>query len=427
MNKPGRTLLATTLFVLYITFIASLFFSFRAVTSISIVLILIAGLIKNKIEQNHFFYSGLKNYFLFFCCLFFLAQLFSLVYTNNLHEGWRNIQLKSGLIIIPFTLGCCDYIDETVRCRILRWYTLILFTACLIAIGYALRNYANTGNSSVFFYHTLVSIYSGHAIQFSILVFIGLVHLFEMLKRKEFIFKKYFHFFLVAFFLFFLFLLSSKLVIVFFFVYFLFTMVGSFINRSVNKKFATFSMIGLVIVSGLIFSTPNAINNRFRDIAETNFNFLKKEKYDPGEYFNGLEFRLLQWRFVPQILNEKKAWIEGVGVGDAQTCLNQKYTFEDMYIGSPEKHDKGFIGYNTHDEFLESLLQTGLIGLLLFLLMSLSLLRMVLRGKRNDLRFVTILLIAYSFTESVLESQYSLFIFLFFPLFFYGGKNKNHK
>ena len=114
----------------------------------------------------------------------------------------------------------------------------------------------------------------------------------------------------------------------------------------------------------------------------------------------------------------------GVSVGDAQTDLNQKYISENMYIGSPERGDKGFIGYNTHNEFLEALLQSGIIGLFLFILISWSLVKMIWQKKRAELSFVTILLMIYSFTESVFESQYSLFIFIFFPIFFYLDNNK---
>jgi O-antigen ligase len=127
---------------------------------------------------------------------------------------------------------------------------------------------------------------------------------------------------------------------------------------------------------------------------------------------------------VPAILNEKKAWLAGVSPGDAQNYLNQKYISKNMYTGTVARGDKGFIGYNTHDQFLESLLETGLVGSLLFLLICWSLVKMVRERKKAELSFVTILLLVYSFSESVFETQYSLFIFLFFPLFFYLPKSK---
>jgi len=128
---------------------------------------------------------------------------------------------------------------------------------------------------------------------------------------------------------------------------------------------------------------------------------------------------------VPEILNEKKAWLGGVGVGDAQADLNEKYFSKKLYTGTPERGDTGFLGYNTHNEFLEALLQTGIMGLLLFVLICFTLIKMILQKKRAALTFITMLLLAYSFSESVLESQYSSIIFLFFPVFFWIDGNKN--
>jgi O-antigen ligase len=414
------------LFLLYLAFFVSLVFAFRAISSMSIGLILVVGLIKNGIEQKKITNRNILNPLLIFCGLLFLMQFLSLLYTNDMEQGWRNIRLKSALIIVPLALCCCDYMCETTRRRLLKWYCLILFGACLYAIYHAFKNYSLTNNSSVFLYHSLVSIYSGHAVQFSILVFLSLLHLFEALTKKEIVLNKYFDLFLIAFFLVFLFLLSSKLVIAFFLVYFLYTMIKSFVFNSISVKFIVLSVAGLAVFSLFIFSTQNRISNRFKEIMQTDFHFLKRERFNPGDYFNGLQFRLLQWEFVPGILHEKKAWLLGVSPGDAQNYLNQKYISKNMYIGTVERGDKGFIGYNTHDQFLESLLETGLIGSSIFLLICWSILKMAWKRKKAELSFITILLLVYSFSESVFESQYSLFIFLFFPLFFYLPKDKGN-
>ena len=287
-----------------------------------------------------------------------------------------------------------------------------------------LRRYSVTHDSSVLLYHPLVSIYSGHAVQFSILVFISLLYLLGEVTKRAIVFNKYVDLFLIAFFLVFLFLLSSKLVIAFFLVYFIYAMIKSVLSKSINAKFIIICCGSLLVFSLFIFSTQNRISNRFKEIIQTDFHFIKKENFSPGDYFNGLQFRLLQWQFVPSILNEKKAWLLGVSPGDAQNCLNQKYISKNMYIGTVARGDKGFIGYNTHNQFLESLLETGLIGSLLFLLICWSLVKMILERRKDDLSFVTILLLVYSVSESVFETQYSLFIFLFFPLFFYLSKSK---
>jgi O-antigen ligase len=410
------------LFVLYLAFFVSLIFAFRAVSSISVALLLAAGIVKNRIEQKSFFTRNLMNPMVFFCGLLFLLQFVSLLYTSDVEQGWKNIRLKCALVVIPLSLCCCDYVNETTRRKLLKWYCLILFTACLYAMYHACKLYFATHNSSVLLYHPLVSIYSGHAVQFSILVFISLLHLFEALTKSTIVFTKYVDRFLIAFFLVFLFLLSSKLVIAFFLVYFLYAMTRSFLLKSINTKFIIISVVTLGAFSLFIFSTQNRISNRFKEIMQTDFDFMKRERYNQGDYFNGLQFRLLQWEFVPGILTEKKAWLMGVSPGDAQNYLNQKYISKNMYTGTVARGDKGFIGYNTHDQFLESLLETGLIGSLIFLMIGWSLVKMILERKKAELSFVTILLLVYSLSESVFETQYSLFIFLFFPLFFYVPK-----
>jgi len=222
----------------------------------------------------------------------------------------------------------------------------------------------------------------------------------------------------------FLFLLSSKLVIAFFLVYFLYAMITSFFLKAIDAKYMAVCIIGLAVFSLFIFATQNRISNRFKEMIQTDFHFIQRDRFSPGDYFNGLQFRLLQWEFVPAILNAQHAWILGVSPGDAQNYLNQTYVSKNMYIGTVERGDKGFIGYNTHNQFLESLLENGLIGGLAFLLICGSLLRMIWERKKAELSFITILLLIYSFTESVFETQYSMFIFLFFPLFFYLPKKE---
>src|SRR6185295_19409655 len=190
-----------------------------------------------------------KNPLVLFCGLLFLLQFVSLLYTSDMEQGWKNIRLKSALVVIPLSLCCCDYLNETTRRKLLKWYCLVLFCACLYAVFHALSRYSVTHNYSVLLYHPLVSIYSGHAVQFSIFVFISLLHLFEALTKKTIVFSKYVDRFLIAFFLVFLFLLSSKLVIAFFLVYFLYAMIRSFLLKSINTIFIIISVVTLAAFS----------------------------------------------------------------------------------------------------------------------------------------------------------------------------------
>ena len=142
---------------------------------------------------------------------------------------------------------------------------------------------------------------------------------------------------------------------------------------------------------------------------------VSRDKFNQGDYFNGLQFRLLQWKFVPEILNEHHRWWTGVSPGDAEFFLDQKYISANMYTGN--NAGGGFLHYNTHNEFLEAMLQTGIIGLFVLLVICFSLIKMVLLKPNMKISFVTMLLLAWLFTESAFETQYGILIFTFFPLF----------
>jgi O-antigen ligase len=420
MRENGNIVQNILLFLLYVIFVSSTILSFRAFTSISLGCIAVAGLIKNKIDNGHFFNRNLTNPFFVCCCLMFALQIISVILSQNKERAWANVSGKSLLIIVPFCLFSCDYILETTRQKIMKWYCVVLFAACLFALIRAFSVYLTTHDVSVLFYHQLVEPYSGHAIQFSILVLIALIQLLENEKKRQFFFNKIPQRFLIIFFSLMLLLLSSKLVIVFYLGYLLYFLLS--IRKYKVKLIAIGFIIAFFTVCVFVFATNNPMSNRFRDIVYTDFKMLERNKFDPGNYFNGLQFRLLQWRFVPQILNEKNAWTTGVGIGDAQQMLDGKYISENMYTGDAQKGGKGFLGYNTHNEFLQSLLETGIPGLLVYVVLCLSLIKMMSVNQRVPFIFISILLLAYSFSESVFETQYSSIIFLFFPLFFYLHK-----
>jgi hypothetical protein len=175
-------------------------------------------------------------------------------------------------------------------------------------------------------------------------------------------------------------------------------------------------LIGVVALS-LLSATKNPVSNRFKEILNTDMNLVKQDKFNPGIYFNDVQFRIIEWKLVFEILNRNDAWWMGVSPGDGQDLLDKKYVEKDMYVGDPTRGDKGFLKYNTHNELLESLLQTGIPGVFLFLLIILSLARIAWQKRNRLLRFTIILLIAFSLIESVFETQYAIMLFTFFPLF----------
>lgn len=404
------------LFGIYIIFFISIVFTLRAVSSISVGLILITGLALNHKIDNRFLYKKGFLFFLFGCSLLFIIQCLSLLYTNNITEGVKLTQRSSALIFIPFALFANrkSFSGENLE-KLVFYFSIILSIASLYCLLVSLFKYVTGAPASIFFYHDLVKPISQHAIQFSIMLFIALVSLVEKSKEKRPFSPNFLLWLMVVFLSFFLILLSSKLIISFYILYLL-----SFPLRKRFNRMKNIAIVSVFIATvALISLTPNPVSNRFRAVFAGNSLLFTQKKFTPGIYFNGFQFRLLQWRFTYEILDEQNAWLSGLTPGDAQSFLDTKYRDTHMYTGISGTEKHGFLGYHTHNQFLQSLLENGLPGLLIFIFICYSLLKMARESKKNEMKWVVILLLIYCFTDAPLETQYGLVIFTFFPAFLY--------
>lgn len=414
MQDRSIKYLDSFLFGTYLIFLFSIIFSLRAVSSIAIGLILIAALLRNKHLKQKFFNKEVFSLFVTGCLLLFLLQSLSLLYTTDIAEGLKLLQRSSALVFIPFAVSCSNSFLITEKRRKLLWYfSIFVSAASLYCLGMAFINYQAGAPASTFFYHDLVKPILQHAIQFSILVFIALVFLIESHKTNL---SKYIIVLLSAV----LILLSSKLVICFYVCYLVWFFSSKHLLRS-NAFIAVLLFVGMITT---VLTTSNPVSNRFKEIFSGNSLLFEQKKFDPGIYFNGVQFRLLQWRFTYEILSEHHAWVLGLSPGDAQTALDKKYVETNMYTGVPGTDEKGFLGYHTHNQFLQCLLENGILGLLIFLLIFCSLITMAVRSKSRVLKSFVLLILIYCFADAPLETQYGLVIFTFFPVFLYEMKER---
>jgi O-antigen ligase len=264
---------------------------------------------------------------------------------------------------------------------------------------------------------------SQHAIYFSVYTFIALVYLLSeestllWLKKKRMIYISW-----IIVLLFFLFLLSSKMVllVVILFLLHLFFRPG---KKKIRRWQAMGSGIFALLLIIAILSTDNPVHKRFIDL-RGNMELLKQEKYDAGTYLNGWQFRLLLWRITYEIIRDKKAWFAGVGPANAQSVLEEKYLDLGLYAGVKNSGDHGYLQYNCHNQFLQTLLQSGIIGLLFFAGWCYLLFKKALQKKEPVLFWSVVILICFFFIESVCERQNGVILCTLIPLMFiYTRKN----
>jgi O-antigen ligase len=256
-------------------------------------------------------------------------------------------------------------------------------------------------------YHEFVKPYAMGAIYFSWYLSAALIYL--IFRKQESIVRRY-RYSIASFFLLLLLLSASKL----FIGVSIPVIIWGILKREVEvkKRRISLAIIGILF---LAFSFP--FINRLNDLRHTSLKIISQDKYTYDTPFNGLTFRLLQWRFAREILDEKDAWALGTGIGSEQNVLNEHYRNYGVYSGNQDLGDKGYQDYNFHDQFLEILVGTGVPGLILLLLIIAEIIR-----SSKKLAFplpVFLILILFFFTESVLERQAGIIFFClvsFLPL-----------
>jgi O-antigen ligase len=207
---------------------------------------------------------------------------------------------------------------------------------------------------------------------------------------------------------FFVVILSSKTMIFLLYISALIFTVYSFYYFRSKWGALIFSIL-LVAMPVLLIKFPY-VNSRLRDTQI-------KEYRGQTDDQNGLAVRGVLWESSWNLIRERPVF--GWGRYDAQNVLQKKYLESGFKEGAKEN-------YNSHNQYLYTWLCYGLVGLILLLVYTGSLLSFFLRN-RNFLGICLLLLfILANITECMMEVQKGIvFFFLFGNLLLV--QSKNHK
>lgn len=404
-------------FQLYLLYgmVITIVFSRLNLNSLCMLLFTLAWLLQGKLKNKWAFLKRDKLFIAY--ALYFLIQFAGMTQSENLYSGWLGVEDKLAFLMLPMVFCSSPFLNIAMRRKTMLVLSLAITLAAIYCLTIAGIQYFNTGNSIFFFYHQLVSPLSHHAIYFSVYTFIVLAFLISeggslpWLVNSRFVYIGW-----LIFLLFFLFLLSSKMVllVLVLFLFYLFFRIGS---KKIGRWRAIVGGFFTALLIIAIVSTNNPVERRFIDL-KGNIELLTREKYDDGIYFNGWQFRLLLWRVTYEIIRDKHAWLIGVGSPRAQSILEEKYLNLGLYAGEGNAHDHGYLKYNCHNQFLQTVLQSGTIGLLFFLGLCGMLLKKALSRKEPVLSWTLIIIFCFFFTESVCERQYGVVLCTLIPLMY---------
>lgn len=350
---------------------------------------------------------------------FFALQIVSAFLSQNLHEGFSIVERRLTFLLFPILLiGQTSHVTLKKVCISFAIASQVALIFCLVV---AFNGYIKSNDSSVFFYHNLSSIVGLNAIYFSVYCAFSLfvlLYYFYQFNQKQ----KYFSIASLVFLLMSLVLLSSKNLI-------FITIIGAILFLIKESKFAYKKWI--ILSSVLIFLASIALIKPVKDrfLVEINANTevvsLTNYRYDTP--FTGLTLRLVIWKICIEIINEKKAWIAGVGVGDFQDLINQKYIEKGIYAGNKQLGDTGYIGYGPHNQWMEMLLSTGIIGLVYFIFFIGLSINYFIKNKLILAFLFMLVFVSVSMTECVLSTNKGIIFFAFFMVLFNNNKLVNEQ
>jgi O-antigen ligase len=356
--------------------------------------------------------------------IYFLIDVAGYLHTHNFATQGRTVTKEATWVAIAFAFCGGPFADKRKYRQLVTGYALLLVLTSGYCLVLAWRHYLEARTIYVFLYHTLTKPTSFNAVFYSVYVTCGIVFLmspyygdpaFDWMPPKA---RKVLRYMLVLFFLGMIVLLSSRLLLV----VSLLIVINAFSRRfSYRKNKAVFLGGGaaLVITVCVLFAIDNPIRARFRDMIG-DLSVVKREKFYPKMYFNSLQSRLVEDRFALEILNDHHAWLFGVSPGDSQDILNQKYIDADMDIGDPSQGPnrklRGFLDYNFHNQYVESLVRSGILGLVSFLAIFAVLMMATKRHGAKEGWYIIFTIAVFFIPEAPLTMQQGVFAFCFFPL-----------
>jgi O-antigen ligase len=297
---------------------------------------------------------------LYLLLLFFGWQMIGLVYSNDPGAGGELLAMQFLLVLIPWQFFSLQSFEE-------KWLHTAFYTlwvAALVAafylIGFGLYrtftypsgNYV--GNATFFLYYTGLAEPLMHPAYLSLLVVMAVVGAFWL--RWQGRFRRAIYWVGQLLLLLFLLMVSARMSLLAFVLSALW--LGWYLGWRQGKKriLLTGLLILGVFVSAVFFVLPKRLQQRFTELTELSYDI----QADKLEYFSGLTIRLAEWEGVWVALQGD--WLIGHGTGGGKNALQLAYEALEFKVGLQ-------YSYNAHNQFLETALSNGVLGVIMLLLL----------------------------------------------------------
>ena len=350
-------------------------------------------------------FSGIGKWFI----LYYIILLLGMLWTENDSFGLSKLENKLSFLLIPILFAISHFSISRKQFMNVLLFSLLL--SLLINYGLALHTSFTLAKSSV--YDTLISANFSqhmHRSYYCNYLIIGCIVILDRMFKKEAI-----GLYLILFSLFsigvFQTLAKSGIL-----TYFLLIPAFLFWQLLKTKQYRSIliCLSGFVISIALLAKIDNPIKTRFQHIPAALESF--ESKNNPSTESN--TSRLLMWSTSIDVFKEFP--FAGVGTGDYDDVLTKK---NESYGNSGVAMHR----YNSHNQFLNTMVQLGLLGLVVLIMLFLNGFKMAYQQK-NIIGLFTLSCFFLNFLfESFIESQAGIILFCLLPLTLFHLKSKNQK
>ena len=395
-------------------------------TSIALVIVAVLWLVQTNFSQTFRRLKQAKALWPWF--ILYTLLIVSYFYSHNTEQSLFDLKSKLSYIIIPLVVGAglTDISRKTLEQIFVFLISGVVFTG-VISLLASTQVWYYEGYYDAFFYHFLVrnvdpnAVYTAWYTFFSIslLMFMPWQHFFQGKQKNVRVA-------LIVFLGIFFMLLSARMFILLFLIF----IIPYFLKKAIKKRRSGIALIVTVLVVGsvsgyFLVSTDNPIKNRFDDLIHRDKKSAWLSDYSDIDVnqFDNASLRLFLWRLGVEGINERGAWLTGVGNGDVHELLTTKMT--EYHVKDIKNKDAnlrpGFYNANLHNMFVQTLVMIGIPGLILMLAIAFMPVFFIHKlTPYQPFMVFHITSILFMMQEAVLQTQAGIIFYIFISSIFWN-------
>jgi O-antigen ligase len=338
----------------------------------------------------------------------FLLQVIGLLYTENEKDGFFILEKKLCFILMPvFIFPFAARLSRAQQHKLLETLGLIMILSSAILLLIGLYRKFVLGYEHAFFFESFRE-FEGftpiHYVYYALYFACGFLIFMDGIYDRLVV-RKYGYIFIALLFIYglsMIMLIASKMGI---FVFVISTAVFLY-RKTVNKKHFAIGIVSLSICLVVLFLLNDTTRARFAELAD-NLDVVKQSVFVEDFKWTGLNMRLLFWKISLVHLWQDNLVLTGVGTGDGKDYINSIFNL-------PQYEFWGYLNWDSHNQWVFTLIQVGVAGVLILALIYIAMFRKAFAMKDFKLLAFAIVTLGFSMTESILDLNKGI---IFFTLF----------